>query len=207
MAPPHKSVAASQREWLNSVLEQTGYTATGLAGKIGVAPSTFTRFLANAQGSPKTLHAATIERVVAATGISPSFLPRGERAQVLSRIGDDVAPYSPPEDRNIAAGTKALLAARPNSRAYLVRSRAVESDGIVPGDIVIVETGEDPRAGDIVVAENTTRRRVELLLRVYEPPYLMAATGEPSFRRPIVVDGVEVRVIGFVTEILRGRRR
>lgn len=64
--------------------------------------------------------------------------------------------------------------------------------------------------GDIVCAQAydwSNPRETETLWRIYERPFLVAATRDAAFRKPVLVDGDKIIIKGVVTAIFRARRR
>jgi hypothetical protein len=43
----------------------------------------------------------------------------------------------------------------------------------------------------------------QTVFRIFEPPYLVAATDDPTERRPLLIDNNQVTVKGVVTQSLR----
>jgi SOS-response transcriptional repressor LexA len=85
----------------------------------------------------------------------------------------------------------------------------MEDAGYMPGDILIVDLNAEPERGDCVCAQ-LYRWQVgtaETIFRIYEEPYLLAATRHPDLRKPLLVDNDRVVIKGVVTEILRARKR
>ena len=80
-----------------------------------------------------------------------------------------------------------------------VSTDAMESDGIISGDVAILERGRDPKHGDIVIArveEQTVIRRYEIQK---EHPVLVSAN--PVF--PTLAFNERVQLLGVVATIIR----
>jgi hypothetical protein len=56
-------IGAKQRAYLRDTLHELNITASRMAGMLGMAPSTFTRFINLPDSSEKTMHPATIDKV------------------------------------------------------------------------------------------------------------------------------------------------
>lgn len=80
-----------------------------------------------------------------------------------------------------------------------VSTEAMNSDGILPGDVAILERGRDPKHGDIVIArvdEQTVIRRYEIRNK-----YPVLVSTNPAF--PILTFGEQVQLLGVVATIIR----
>lgn len=84
--------------------------------------------------------------------------------------------------------------------------------GIMPGDILVVDTGRVAQAGDsvLVTVADLETGAAETLVRRYHPPYVLS--GNPSDKRPVLrIDQTgSVVIMGVVTAIIRdeqSRRR
>ena len=90
--------------------------------------------------------------------------------------------------------------------AWVMRSRALENSGVLPGDVLVVDLNASPTDGDIVCAQLYNRAgEVETAFRIYEKPFLVAASSDPAFRRPTLIDGDRAQIKGVVVASLRGR--
>lgn len=85
---------------------------------------------------------------------------------------------------------------------WTVRSTALELDGYLIGDRILVDTNaaDRARAGDVVIAQafDVQRGAADTLLRRYEPPVLVSRAPDRSTRRAHVVDGSTVMIRGKV---------
>lgn len=190
MGKATQRVARLHRAYVQQVVEKTGVKPTPLAKAIGIAPSTLTRLLNEPDDSAATLHAGTLAKLEAFSGITP---PTDYELSHPVRHGprDDAEPFVPAEaPPDLAHAVKVLTSGRKSIEAWLIRSRALECAGYVPGDAVIVDLAVQPRAGDPVCAQIHERHSsvTETVMRFYEPPYLMPSTFDETLRRPIVVD-------------------
>ena len=89
-------------------------------------------------------------------------------------------------------------------QTHIMNSRALELVGYLPGDLLIVDSAAVPARGDVVFAEIGA---TEFVFRIYEPPFLTAASHDERFRRPIIVDSLNVHIRGVVTGSYRSRGR
>jgi hypothetical protein len=181
------------------VLHLTELSPTALAANARVAPSTLTRFLHDAKHFTK-LSAGTIAAIERATGIrygtDPRLrMPRPEEATPYAYNGDDLASIVIRHliDRGIIL------------TAYILRSRALEAFGYLPGDLMLVDAGNQPDPGDIVCVKlyDWTQARTEIAFRRWDPPYLVAATSDPELSTPIVPDKDRTTIQGVLIGSLR----
>jgi hypothetical protein len=191
-----------QRAWLESIVASTGLAPTTLATRAGLAPTTLTRFL-NDPDHVNALSARTVAAVeklsgqrFAAPGTAPSLLREPE-----------ATPYdagAAPSD--LAEHVRAIAAMSNSLTIWTLRSRALEALGYFPGDILLVDLNGEPRRGDIVCAQiyDWPHMRAETVFRLYEPPYLAAATSDRALAAPKLIDK-NVGLKGPVLLSVRGR--
>jgi hypothetical protein len=189
------------REWLAEVVEKSGVKPTPLATAIGVSPSTLTRPLKNEDWSG-SLSTSIIARIVNYTGIPA---PKELVPQPVQEPGfreDELKPWNGPTDHPIRKMGDNV------TDVWRVETDAVNLEGIVPGDLVLVNGHETPRSGDVVVAQiyDDDTGNAETVLRVYEPPFLMQHSTGAAQAKPLLVDGERVAIRGVVTTSLGGRR-
>lgn len=196
-------VENTQREWLAQILRETGVSPTNLARRAGLSPSTLTRFM-NSDIDGHVLSARTIAKIqhAAEAGETSAAAPPGGFAE---SDGDLLAGDPHPMRTAIDA-----LADRFNARdAWVLRSRSLEAAGYRVGDILIVDLAEMAEAGDLVCAQvySWRERSARTVFRIYEPPYLLAATTiDLGARRPLVVDDDQVVIKGVVVASVRDPR-
>lgn len=104
------------------------------------------------------------------------------------------------EAEKVAAVVRAFGGERAGVDVWTVRGNAMALGGLLPGDRMLVDThqSERCRAGDVVIAQVYNRHTAETVLRRYEPPVLVAASGDPAAGRVLVVDGSNVVIRGKV---------
>ena len=188
------------RDYVRLVLDRTGMKATPLAKELGIAASTLTRLLTEPDDSTVTLHARTLSKLEEYSGIP--FTSGGEQSGVGVGRGfrEEAVPYDAKgADPTLSAALKALISGR-RAVPWTVRTRSLEGLGVLPGDIVIVDLGARAQPGNTVCAEVHDARRgtAETVLRVYEPPFLFAASFDEALRRPLYVDDNNVTIKGVV---------
>lgn len=188
-------LAEAQRAWLSRVKSITGMTVTDLARAAGKHHTTLTNFMNKPARGP--LNPLTIELVSQATGVPATMEARGTPAPAGST--DEAEPYVDSGDNPIAAAIKLFSAGNATIAAWRLRTHALENVGFLPGDIVLVDPDRQPAAGEAVCAEayDGIKARTETVWRIYEPPYLMAATQDRSLSKPFLLDD-RVRILGVV---------
>ena len=187
------------KAWLLDVLARTGETPTALARRAGVASSTLTRFLSR-EDSPllSSTTIALINTAIENTGSSATTDAPGLPSHEATPFRDD------PGDA-IAAAVHALIAGRPATSAWVQKSDALQLRGILPGDVLIVDRGASAAPGAIACARafDLKRSGSGTIFRVIEPPYLVATSLNPQWRKPLLIDNERVVLVGTVTHVLR----
>ena len=189
------------REYVRLVVRQSGKSATALAKELGIAPSTLTRLLKARDDSSATLHARTLRKLQDHSGIPPLFGDDPSVPAVIRGLREDAVPFDARgADPALSAALKALISGRKAADPWTIRTRSLERIGFLPGDIVIVDLGRKAESGDAVCAQVYDWRRgtAETVMRLYEPPYLVAASLDEGLRRPLVVDNEQVIIKGVL---------
>jgi transcriptional regulator with XRE-family HTH domain len=189
------------RRWIRDILSQSGETPTALARKAGIASTTLTRFL-NEQDKT-VLSFRSIAKIAHAAGVPPIGLNPATSAGFV----EDAVPYDASEAgvKSYTAAIEALIGERQAASPWIMQSYALEGAGYMPSDVLIVDLNRKPEAGDAVCAQvyQWSQGKAETLFRIFEPPYLVAASHNPSIRKPLLVDNDRVIIKGVVTEMLR----
>jgi len=187
------------REFVRLVVARMAKPPTRIALELGIAPSTLTRLLNAPEGSTATLHARTVRKLEEYSNIR---LGGGDSsASAFRGFAEDAVPFDAKSaDPAVSAALKALIGGRKAADPWTIRTRALERIGFLPGDIVIVDLGRRPEAGDAVCAQVYDWRHAaaETVMRLYEPPYLVAASLDEGLRRPLMVDGAQVVIKGVL---------
>ena len=193
-----------QRAYLASVMERTGWNQTELAQRAGLDPSTLSRFLTGGREG-HALRQATIRKIELASGLTASG--KAMAAPVQGFAESEASPLEVSAQSHFRAIIAALGQGRRNIDAWTLQSRALEGAGYRPGDVLLVALDEIPASGDVVCAQiyDWSKGRAETVFRIFQPPYLVAATGDPQFLRPHLVDDSAVSIKGVVLHSLRGR--
>lgn len=170
-----------------------------LARRTGIDASTFSRFK-NDKANMAQLEPATITLMEEAAG-----LRYGTEAGA-SQFDEPEASLYTAEGGEVALAVRALKAGRNGIDPWVLNSRGLETAGYLPGDVVMVDLNAMPRAGDVVCAQVYSRGQAETIFRIYEEPFLVAATFDASKFKPLLVDNARVLIRGVVTACFRERR-
>lgn len=195
------------REYVRRVMEHMRMKQTPLAKAAGVSESSLSRLLK--EDSTLTLHARNISKLEKFSGILLSAVVATPSVSAPPGFTEDAVPFDADSaDPAVSAAIKALIGTRENADLRTISSRALEGLGYLPGDIVVVDLGRKPVAGDIVfaqISEMGGRSEPETVMRLYHPPVLLAATfDEQVLGRLLWVDDPRVKIEGVV---LRHRLR
>jgi hypothetical protein len=193
---------ALQRAWLRRVMQITGLKATPLAKRAGLSPSTLLRALDNE--NPTLLDTRSINKIVDKCGVAgpETYAHRGqEPGPGFAESGLEIISD---EENELFAGAPMT----PTQGRWHVRTRLLELAGCLPGDDLLADSAVSPERDDIVVAREVTENGPEMILRVYDPPYLLTATIDRDERKkPLLVDHSRVSIWGTVVKVLRTRDR
>jgi hypothetical protein len=196
--PRDEETSRQHREYIRRVIAHTRKPPTRIAKEVGVAPSTLTRLLKD--DSTSTLHARTISRLQEYSGVS-FFGGDPSTVTTFRGLAEDAVPFDAKNaDPAVMAAIKALIGGRKAADPWTMRTRSLERRGYLPADIVIVDLGRAPEAGDAVCAQVYDWRRgaAETVMRVYDPPYLLEASFDEQLRKPLVVDNEQVIIKGVL---------
>jgi hypothetical protein len=188
-------ISRQHREYLLRIMAHLRMRATPLAEAAGVRASTLTRVLK--EGSTRMLSANTLSKLQDYSRI-PLHLG-GEMYGAHGFAEEAVRFVAESADSAVSTAITALIGDR-EAVPWTIRTRALECMGYLPGDIVIVDLGHRPEPGDVVWAEVYTlgRSDPEMVMRIYAPPFLAAASLDEQLRRPLMVDDARVIIRGVV---------
>lgn len=197
------------RSFIVRIMDLTGWNQTELAQRAGLDPSTLSRFLSSSR-SGHALRGSTIRKLEAVSGLSfgSKHDDTADDSGVAGFAEPEAVPLSMAEATPLQQAIAALSQGKSNVDPWTLKSRALEGAGFRPGDILLVALGETPMQGDIVCAQiyDWTKGRAETVFRLFQPPYLVAATADTNLMRPFVVDDGAVTVKGVVLHTLRQRK-
>lgn len=193
---------SKQVAWVQAILDHNRWSQTELARQAGLDPSTLSRFLRETTPGSR-LNTHTIEAIERVGGITAFETEAPAAPRGFSE--SEAMPFNPAGDP-LAGAVSAIRAGRNGVDAWVMKSRALEHAGVMPGDVLVVDLNGLPRDGDLVCAQLYDRHgRAETVFRVYEAPYLVAACADPALRRPAIVDNDRAQVRGVVDAVLRRR--
>ncbi len=187
------------RDWILALPEVTGKSLTRIAEEADVAVTTLTK-PANNPDHKHVTSTVTIAKIVETHGVAP---PLGfEHLKPMRGLAEPEAQeYRYDAEPDVNELIKAYIAGRPSIAAWVLKTRALEHLGFMPGDIALLDLNASWRAGDIVCAQlyNHERGRTETIWRRYEPPYLVASSTDPAFLKPLHEDSVARKGVVMVT--------
>lgn len=213
----------AQRAYIDQVARKLHLTVTEIARMGDIHPSTLTRFQ-NKPGYKGTLSPLTISMIAERSGVpAPQEamakpLTSQARVQQVFRFAGgpgnglsdvEATPYEARPGDYFGPLVKAALAGRNHASPWTLKSRALEEEGYMPGDLLIVDLNAIAQPGDVVCAQIYDWERpngTRTVFRLFQPPYLIGAGREEGARMPHLVDGRNVVVKGVVESSLRRRR-
>lgn len=145
-------------------------------------------------------HGGSGEEVLALAGA-----PTDTSLALITR-GVEVVKWKGKQKDRRARAAAAFTKGQPHWQPWIIRGRALTLSGIMQGDIVIVDHQmTTPEPGEVVIAQSYDWDAGETrsVIRIYEPPYLIAASQEQQYRKPILIDHDKVRITGTVIGTLR----
>lgn len=192
-----------QLEWINAILEFKGWRPARLAKAAAIDHSTLSKFL-NDPLNAAHLNSTSVEKIAAAGGIPPYHKQAIVQARGFAESEAELLIDMP--SNAMAAAIDTLKGGQLGADVWVMKSRALENAGFLPGDIMIVDLNAEPRDGDAVCVQLYDRAgRAETAFRIYESPFLVAASSDPVLRRPVLVDNERAIIRGVVTATLRPR--
>lgn len=195
----------SQRAWLTGVLAQLGITATELARRADLNPTTLTRFLNAENDRGHELSRRTVRKIEGA--IAAASRPQQSIIPGFAETEADQYQVEAVDDPMHNAA-RAMLAGRNSRTAWLLRVDDLDAIGLRRDDVVVVDQNEAPAPGDIVCAQVYDRPMggARTVFRLYEPPYLVSGSLQRNARRPIVVDNTNAVIMGVMIGSISPRR-
>jgi hypothetical protein len=196
-------VAAKQRAYLLDTFKELHVTPSGAASALGLAASTFTRFLKLPDTSEKTLAASTMDKVEHLRQInSDSGFPTQAQAQ-WQTVREEATHLELAEHQDIARLVAAIMDGHNGIDAWTLNSRSLELEGFMPGDVVLVDMNAQPKPGDAVCADirdrdNNTSTVMRLFQEAGPVNVLLARTMDPTTQGAIVIDKGTVTIRGVL---------
>lgn len=142
--------------------------------------------------------------------IQAGIIKKDEKGRLLPRFSMPLLGYvqagfpSPAEEELIDTMTiDQYLVRRPEASFLLkVTGDSMIGAGILPGDVVIVERGKDPKAGDVVLAEIDR----EWTLKYYQKEGKQAVLVPANPKYPTLRPKEELQIAGVVAAVIRRYR-
>jgi transcriptional regulator with XRE-family HTH domain len=194
-------------------------TQARFASEAGVSPAWLSEILSG--GSEPSM--STLIALAKAGRVSVEWLATGRAISVGASLGGGISygdaglvslpeghfaeaeaqPYEATGRRDIDDAVAAFLVDRV-ADVWRLKTVALDLAGYLPGDIVVVGAGVQPRSRDVVVAQADVRRRegAQAIWRIFAPPVLVPASSDRSIL-PTPLD--EVVVMGVVLASFRPR--
>lgn len=205
MVPPMLDPSKEQREWLESLLDQLGITATELARRADLNPSTLTRFLQPDGREGHALSLRTVRKIEEVAGhIKARRRPPSPGLSEQEAIPFDAGPGSLSP---LKSAILAIKAGRNGVDAWQIETDNLAGLRIYRGDVLMVDLNATAQPGDIVCAQvfNWPANKADTVFRLNEPPFLLSGIIQGSARRPLVADGTNVIIRGVVVARLSSR--
>jgi hypothetical protein len=206
-------IGDKQRAYLRDTQQELGITFSRMATLVGLAPSTFTRFMKLPPGSEKTLHATSLDKVEQLRQVnSDSPIPTKAQGQwgTLREDAELFIVHGHP-DTALVEALASLIGDRNGIEPWVLHTRALELEGFMPGDVVLVDFNAAPQPGDAVYATVQERSgKPENIMRQFQHvgpiDLLVPRTMDPAPPRSLVVDRDRVVIRGvLLPHRLRGR--
>lgn len=201
------TAALIYRDWLRRLPILTGKSHTAMAAEIGIAVTTLTKPIRPDDPGTSTPNQRTIDRIVARYHVAPPDF--GSQRGPLRAFAADAEPYQQDHDTALAGAVRSLIDGRTTVSPWILKSRAIELIGYLPGDVVLVDAAPLPHPGDAVCAQTNIdfrRGTAETAMRIYERVrssyVLVASSMDPRFRAPIAVDD-RVEIKGVISGMVR----
>ena len=125
-----------------------------------------------------------------------------KRSFAIPLVGSVQAGFPSPEEESLCdiISMDEYLVAKPETSFLLqVSGDSMIGEGIMAGDLVIVEKGREPKSGDIVIAEVDGEWTIKYFKREGKQVVLEAANPE----YPVIRAKTELRLGGVVTAVIR----
>lgn len=197
--PAMDSLRDKQIEFIDSVLERFGWTATDFARRANLAPSTLSKFRSN-DDEGHVLSARTMSKLEAVAAAPPA-LSGGGFAE------SEASPWIPGKSTSpLETAITALIDGNPARTPWTLAGNSLIGLGYRPGDVLIVDLNQQPVPGDIVCAQLYHRNGADTVFRAFEHPFLLAAPPAGELVRPILIDNERALVRGTVMATIRPTR-
>jgi len=196
----------TQLAWVRAILAHLGVSATELAKRAKIAPSTLQRPLNDPEWT-SMLSGRTMAAIGEVAGLRPLEFPSRARGMTEPEARPYVYDQARDAADNFDRSVRELCQGRAGRDPWVMRSYALELSGVLPGDIMIVDLNIQPAPDDIVCAQiyDWSGSKTETVFRLFDPPYLVTNSVRAGREKPLAVDNSSVVIKGVVTTILRNR--
>lgn len=203
---PMAASRETQVQWVRAVMAHLGVTATELARRAKIAPSTLQRPL-NDPDWPNMLSGRTMAAIAEIAGLQPLEFPNRVRGMAEQEAMQYVPGDGADAADNFDRAVRELCQGRNGRDPWVMKGYSLELSGVLPGDVMIVDMNLQPQPEDIVCAQifDWSGTRAETVFRIYDPPYLVGNSLRSGREKPITVDNSSVVIKGVVATIMRKR--
>jgi len=199
-----ENIRRQQLDWIDFILRAKGWKVAELARRTKVNASTFAKFRNDPENKAQ-LEPSTIMLIEEATGIKAYEQALHGKPRGLADV--ESARYEAEPLNVVNPAVRAITGERNGIDPWVLKSRCLEVAGYLPGDVLLVDLNSRPNVGDVVCAQVYDRNgRAETVFRIFEDPFLVAATMERSLFKPLLVDNDRVVIRGVVIASFRERR-
>ena len=189
-------------ERLKKIRLARGFTQAALAELVGCA----SQQIGKLEKGERKMDTNWIARLAPALNCRPEdLLPPSihDNAKPFRALAEDAVPYvaNSEAEKTLLRILPLLYPGHNNAHLWQVTGRALECAGYLPEDIAIVDFDRtEPKTGDVVCAEvhDFQSGAAVTVLRIAEPPYLIADSNDHDYRKPELVDNERVKVMGTV---------
>jgi transcriptional regulator with XRE-family HTH domain len=194
-----ENVRLKHLDWVHSILATKKWTQHRLAKEAGLSPSALNKFMKDPTNT-RTLGSYSIEKLELASGMPLPVSRQGQGAIETAARGDEAELL--PDDHQ---ALPEFMRGTGTMGVWLVKSRALELAGFLPGDLLLTDKSQ-PMRGQTVVAEVPGRDGGrEIVIRRYEPPILVSATTDPALLSAILLNQ-DVVILGVMAHSVRNRQ-
>jgi hypothetical protein len=203
----HETLRQAQRSWLMAARDHSGLTLTEISRRARLHAGTLNRFM-NDDGRGGVLQTQTIALVSEVTGYAaaPEMLGLSVPVSAPGMRESEAALYTALQTDPVAAAIEAIIGDALHLVPWQLQSRALQYEGYMPGDVLIVDLNAAPRAGDVVCVQLYDWRNpanTETVFRLFEPPFLIASGPVDAARKPRLIAGDDMAIRGVMMAMLR----
>ncbi|MCA0425395.1 MAG: hypothetical protein LCH61_19140 [Proteobacteria bacterium] len=195
---------AAQIAWVQQLIDVTGKTPTALAVEAGLSDTTLTRFL-NQKDYTGVLAAMTIAVLAEFHGHPAPGATATPGTPQPARTRNEAALYDIESDRKRSDTLRSILAGRADASVWQMQSDVLQLSGVREGDLIVIDSAEPAKAGDIICVQVEYDRSAKTVFRVLDAPFAIAASLPVGEIKPLLINGETVRIAGVMTDLLRSR--